>query len=97
MRCYLPITLFVGFVFVSCAKLGIGDKPKLEQGPSPYGAGGIPPKMRRKLPGSAPTTPLVGGVGAGVYLASARRVAVAMQDDELVAQVERLTSLVPAP
>jgi thioredoxin-related protein len=64
MRCYLPISLFVGFVFVSCAKLGIGDKPKLEQGPSPYGAGGIPPKMRRKLPGSAPTTPLVGGVGA---------------------------------
>ncbi len=43
---WIPV---ISLALASCAKLGIGGKPKADE-PSPFGASGIPPQLRSKGP-----------------------------------------------
>jgi Thioredoxin-like domain len=67
MKRSLPCILVCAVALSSCAKLGLGGKAQKKDVPSPFGATGIPPQLRKKSPepgiavvaggNTTPTTP----------------------------------------
>jgi thioredoxin-related protein len=69
MRRLLPWSLLLVMALSSCAKLGLGGKPKQKIAPLPFGPTGIPPQLRAKstapgmpvatLPNGLPAKPIL--------------------------------------